>query len=115
MKGLKSRHLHTVALLDLGFAAGKIERFILGVKLVEHGANHVIGARVLTQRISLGEQETLERIVRGVFKESVIIHIIARLGLVKEVFLRNAVVRLGDAVGDLIDERSPYGQFLRAQ
>ncbi len=99
-------HLHAIALLDLGLAAGKVKRLILGVELVKHGANHIIGAWVLAQRIRLGEQETLERIVRGVFKESVIIHIIARLSLVKEVLLRNTVVRLGHAVSDLVNRQT---------
>ena len=49
------RHLHAVALLDFGLATGKIERLVLGVELIEHGANHIIGRRVLTQRIGLGE------------------------------------------------------------
>ena len=48
-------HLYAIALLDLGLAAGKVKRRILGLKLVKHGANHIIGRRVLTQRISLGE------------------------------------------------------------
>ena len=48
-------HLHAIALLDLGLAAGKVERLILGVELVKHGANHIIGRRVLTQRIGLRE------------------------------------------------------------
>ena len=48
-------HLHAVALLDFCLAAGEIERFVLGVELVKHGANHIIGRRVLTQRIGLRE------------------------------------------------------------
>ena len=48
-------HLHAIALLDLGLAARKVKRLVLGVELVKHGANHIIGRRVLTQRIGLGE------------------------------------------------------------
>ena len=53
-------HLHAVALLDLSLATGKVERLVLGVELVEHGADYVIGTRIRAQRIGLGEQETLE-------------------------------------------------------
>ena len=97
------RHLHTVALLDLGFAARKVKRLVLGLKLIEHGANHVIGRRRITQRISLGEQEALERVVGGALKEAIVVHVVGGLGLVEEVFLRDTVVSLGHTVGDLID------------
>ena len=96
-------HLHTVAFLDLGFAARKVKRLVLGLKLIEHSANHAIGRRRITQRIGLGEQETLERVVGGALKEAIVVHVVGGLGLVEEVFLRDAVVGLGHTVGDLID------------
>ena len=99
-------HLHTVALLDLGLAAGKVKRLVLGLKLIEHGANHFIGRRRIAQRIGLGEQEALERIVCSTPKEAIIVHVIGGLGLVEEVFLRDAVVGLGHTVGDLIDRQA---------
>lgn len=99
-------HLHAVALLDLALATGKIERFVLGVELIEHGADDVVGARVLAQRIGLGEQETLERIIRSTFEERIVVHIIAGLRLVEEVLFGDAVVRLGHAVGNLVDRQA---------
>ena len=99
-------HLHTVAFLDLGFAARKVKRLVLGLKLIEHSANHVIDRRRIAQRISLGEQETLKRVVGGALKEAIVVHVVGGLSLVEEVFLRDAIVGLGHTIGDLIDRQA---------
>ena len=99
-------HLHAVALLDLGLATGKVERFILGVELIEHGSDDIIGTWVLAQRVGLREQEALERIVRSAFQERIVVHIIAGLRLVEEVLFGDTVVGLGHAVGNLVDRQA---------
>ena len=99
-------HLHTVAFLDLGLAARKVKRLVLGLKLIEHSANHIIGRRRIAQRIGLGEQEALEQIIGRAPKEAIVVHVVGGLSLVEEVFLRDAVVGLGHTVGDLIDRQA---------
>ncbi len=99
-------HPDAVALFDLGLATGKIERLVLGAELIEHGADDVIGARFLAQRIGLREQETLERIISSAFEERIVVHIIAGLRLVEEVIFGDAAVRLGHTVGNLVDRQA---------